>query len=53
MTLKLVFTALLLESKLASLIVTHLEKALKLTEIVHLEGVDRWPATPERARYNA
>ena len=57
MTLKLVFTASLLdvqhlrdsvESKPASLLVVPLGKALN--GIPHLSVVDRWPATPKRAR---
>ena len=57
MTLKLVFTASLLdaqhsrksvENKPASLLVVPLGKALG--GIPHLGVVDRWPATPKRAR---
>ena len=56
MTLKLVFTASLLD-------VQHLRDSVKkagkfslcrrekhLTEFLHLSVVDRWPATPKRAR---
>ena len=57
MTLKLVFTASLLdvqhqrdsvENKPASLLVVPLGKAL--SGITHLGVVERWPATPKRAR---
>ena len=57
MTLKLVFAASLLdvqhlrdsvENKPASLLVVPLGKALN--GIPHLSVVDRWPATPKRAR---
>ena len=40
-----------MENKPASLLVVSLEKALN--GIPHLGMVDRWSATPERARYNA
>ena len=60
MILTLVFTATLLdvhyksdsvENRSVSLLVVPLGKALR--GIPHLRVVDRWPATPKRARYGA